>query len=376
MQKRARRLWEKAQSEALKAEWLWTAPNPRVGAIALRGGHVVGRGFHHHWGGPHAEEMALRDAGAWDQKMERPIPGLVDEMVVTLEPCSSQGKRPPCVRLIQEAQIKSVIVGALDPNPEHQGAGLAALKKSGVQLTALATETDFGLQNPSFLRSLQNPKRPWVYLKWASTVDGKLAAASGQSQWISGPESRAEVHQLRANADAVMVGKGTLKVDRPSLTARTGGPAEDPQPWRVLFDPPASEKALSGIMGAPSPIIWICDSSKPLQPWLRAHDEILITPRQSEGGLDLKSALAGLKGQFQIQKLMVEGGPRLHGEFLALGMVDAVVRYEAPILLGGAISACLGKSFHSPGDALVLSNPCQRTLGRDQRTAWCVPPLA
>ena len=374
MPERALRLLEKAQGESLRAEWLWTAPNPRVGAIALKGGHIVGRGFHHYWGGPHAEEMALRDAGAWDDLENRPLSGLVEQMVVTLEPCSSQGKRPSCVSLLAVAQIESVIVGALDPNPKHQGNGLAVLKEMGMEVSCLGGEKTFAGQNPSFLRALQNPTRPWILLKWASTVDGKLAAASGLSQWISGPESRAEVHQLRANADAVMVGKGTLLADSPTLTSRCGNTAEQQQPWRVLVDPPASDKALAGILSTPNPVIWICENSQPLEPWLRPNDEILRTKRPAEGRLDLKGAMDDLKKDFGIEKLMVEGGPRLHGELLALGMVDAVVRYEAPLLLGGPESACLGKSFQSPAEALALSEPCQRLLGRDQRTAWCVSP--
>ena len=205
-------------------------------------------------------------------------------------------------------------------------------------------------------------------------MDGKLAAASGVSQWISGPESRAEVHRLRINADAIMVGKGTLLADSPTLDARSESSPGDSQPWRVLVDPPSSEKALAGILGVPSPVIWVCETNQPLEPWIRSNDEVLITQRNTEGFLELQTAVSSLKSKFGIEKLMVEGGPRLHGELLALDMVDAVVRYEAPLLLGGPEAACLGGSFQSPADALALADPCQRLLGRDQRTAWCVPP--
>ena len=147
MENRTLRLWEKAQQEAQKADWLWTAPNPRVGALALKGGHIIGRGYHHSWGGAHAEEMALRDAGAWNLEKDIPIAGLVDEMVVTLEPCSSAGKRPACVTLLEKAKIESVVVGALDPNPQHQGVGLSVFKKLGIQVSCLSQEETFNQKN-------------------------------------------------------------------------------------------------------------------------------------------------------------------------------------------------------------------------------------
>ncbi|RMH01326.1 MAG: bifunctional diaminohydroxyphosphoribosylaminopyrimidine deaminase/5-amino-6-(5-phosphoribosylamino)uracil reductase RibD, partial [Planctomycetota bacterium] len=218
MSERDRRLLERASAEAARAGWLETAPNPRVGALALAGGHVIGRGHHPACGGPHAEEQALRDAGAWDEAADRPRPGIVDEMVVTLQPCSAEGpgkRRPACARLLREAGVRRLLVGARDPDPRHAGARLEDLLGPGAEVRFGPGEETFATLNPAFLAAQARPERPFVLLKWAASLDGKVAAASGASRWITGAAARAEVHELRAASDAVLAGPGTLRADDP-----------------------------------------------------------------------------------------------------------------------------------------------------------------
>ena len=367
-------LFRKAQAEAEKASWLFTAPNPRVGAIALLRGHVVGRGFHAHFGGPHAEEMALRDAGAWCSETQQPIPGNVDEIVVTLEPCSAQTpskKRTPCVDLLLKAGIKKVTYGLADPNALQAGAA-KRLEAEGVQVESLKETPCFHRLNPAFLRSLDSPCRPWIFLKWAASLDGKMATSAGVSQWITGPEARKEVHQLRALSDAILVGKTTLAEDNPSLTARSLS-AFDGQPLRVLLDPPAALSAQANIFMTDAPRLWVLDDQgQEVGPWPE-EDAVLRVPRIS-GNLCLTTLVQELTSQFSVRRLMVEGRAKVHGSFLAAGLVDAIVRYEAPILLGGSRCATDGPSFSSPQDALSLISEERKILDKDVRRALCVSP--
>ena len=312
MSNRSLNLLDKAFFEAAKGQWLYTAPNPRVGAIALKGGHIVGSGHHARFGGPHAEEMALRDAGAWDEQQQMALPGIVDEMVVTLEPCSSTTgkKRRPCTQSLLEAGVKKVTVGAVDANPNHAGSGLDFLEAQGVEVDRnhiAAMQSRFEEQSPAFLQSLRRPTMPWVLLKWAATLDGKIATPDGVSQWITGPEARAEVHELRALGQATMVGAGTLLADDPELTARGPGGANHgsighssgnqradhgdyEQPLRVCFA--AQIPATARLLHAPGPRVWILgpDQKTPM-----AKDD-LIRVERGENGLDLEAALKTLHG--------------------------------------------------------------------------------
>jgi diaminohydroxyphosphoribosylaminopyrimidine deaminase / 5-amino-6-(5-phosphoribosylamino)uracil reductase len=387
---RSLNLLEKAFFEAAKGQWLYTAPNPRVGAIALKDGHIVGSGHHANFGGPHAEEMALRNAGAWDEQQQSALPGIVDEMVVTLEPCSSTSgkKRRPCTQSLLEAGVKKVTVAAVDPNPNHAGAGLDFLEAQGVDVDRSfieAMQSRFEEQSPAFLQSLRNPKLPWVLLKWAATLDGKIATPDGVSQWITGAEARAEVHELRALGQATMVGSGTLLADDPELTARpgvaparptnestlassscglTGDGGNPPQPLRVCLaaDIPSSARLLQ----ADGPRVWILDSEQ--CPAVATDDVIRV--ERTEIGLDLTSALQQLYANHGVRRLLVEGGARLHGNLLASGLAHAIVRYEAPLLLGGNRAACDGPSFPAPQQGVHLTHEESRCLGKDHRRAF------
>lgn len=368
MPNRSLHLLDKAFFEAAKGQWLYTAPNPRVGAIALKGGHIVGSGHHARFGGPHAEEMALRDAGAWDGQQQCAKPGIVDEMVVTLEPCSSTSgkKRRPCTQSLLEAGVKKVTIAAIDPNPKHAGAGLDLLEAQGVEVdrSFLASHQQrFEDQSPAFFQGLNRPGLPWVLLKWAATLDGKVATPDGVSKWITGPEARTEVHQLRALGQATMAGTGTLLADDPELTARCGAEECD-QPLRVCLaaDLPASARLLQ----APGPRLWILG---PEQKQPNPGDAVIRVERLKHG-LDLDAALRQLYAEHGVRRMLVEGGARLHGSLLAAGLASAVVRYEAPILLGGNRAACDGPAFPTPqlGVHLDFEESCM--LGMDHRRAF------
>ena len=381
MSQRDIHLLEKAFFEAARATWLWTAPNPRVGALALSGGHIIGHGYHAAFGAAHAEEAALRDAGAWDVQTNRALPGIVDEIVVSLEPCSATGKkRAPCTQSLLDAKVRRVLVGAVDPDPRHAGAGLELLRAAGVQVDQPDPEgcaQRFAAQNPAFLGALARPSRPWVLLKWAASLDGKLAADDGTSEWISGVESRAEVHQLRAVSDAVLAGAGTLRSDNPSLTAR---PEEAPpglrsepalrQPKRILLGGASEVPADARIFGEGGRRIWVLAPDQDVAaPILAQGDALLCVPQQASR-LDLQKALESLASEHQIRRLFVEGGAQVHGALLAAGLADAVVRYEAPILLGGARAACDAPSFASPAAAPRLHAEERADLGVDLRRAF------
>jgi diaminohydroxyphosphoribosylaminopyrimidine deaminase/5-amino-6-(5-phosphoribosylamino)uracil reductase len=382
---RDRFLLEKAFLEATRAAWLWTAPNPRVGALALSGGHIIGHGFHAAFGAAHAEEAALRDAGAWDVEANCALPGIVDEIVVSLEPCSATGKkRPPCTQSLIDAGVRRVLVGAVDPDPRHAGKGLELLRAAGLQVDQPDPEgwaQRFAAQNPAFLGALARPERPWVLLKWAASLDGKLAADDGSSQWISGAESRAEVHQLRAVSDAVLAGAGTLRADDPRLSARPvveplgeWGNAAFSQPKRVLLGGATDVSPDARILGDGGPRIWVLSPDQEVAPSILAQDDALLRVPRPAQGFDLRLALEALAQEHQIRRLFVEGGARVHGALLAAGLADAVVRYEAPILLGGSLAACSVDSFVSPAAAPTLFAEERAELGDDLRRAFLLGP--
>jgi len=363
-------LLARAAREAARAEWLFTAPNPRVGALALSGGQVVGYGHHARLGEAHAEEAALRDAGAWDEEKSAAIPGVVDEMVLTLEPCSARGGgkvRPACADLLRAAGIRRLVVGARDPDPRHQGAALRALAEAGVEVVLLELPQEDLLD--AFHRGLAATDRPFVLLKWAASLDGKVAAATGVSQWISGPSAREEVHQLRALTGAILCGAGTLLQDDAQLTARPGGEAAARQPLRVLLDAPADLPATARVLTGAGPRLWVTDAKGGAPAAAPPEDQCLRLPRSADGRLRLAPLLEELRRR-GVRHLLVEGGPTLHGSFLDQQLADAVVRYEAPLLLGGPRSACSGRGVAEPALGLRLRREERRDLGPDLRRAF------
>ncbi|MCR3723016.1 diaminohydroxyphosphoribosylaminopyrimidine deaminase / 5-amino-6-(5-phosphoribosylamino)uracil reductase [Prauserella flava] len=281
-----------------------TSPNPPVGAVIVDvGGEVVGRGATQPPGGPHAEVMALREAG------ERARGGTA---YVTLEPCGHQGRTPPCAQTLRDAGVAAVRYAVTDPNPPAAG-GAEVLRAAGVDVAGglLADEVAGGPLR-AWLHSVRTG-RPHVTWKYAATLDGRVAAADRTSRWISGPESRAEVHRIRAAADAVVAGTGTVLVDDAWLTVRgADGDLADRQPLRVVV----------GAREIPGTARVLDDAAPTLQ--LHTHDPREVLAALAERG---------------VVDVLLEGGPTLAGAFAGAGMIDRIVGYVAPALLGAGPTA-------------------------------------
>jgi diaminohydroxyphosphoribosylaminopyrimidine deaminase / 5-amino-6-(5-phosphoribosylamino)uracil reductase len=311
-----------------------TTPNPAVGAVVVREGELLGAGYHHRAGQPHAEIEALRAC-------TRDPRGAT--LYVTLEPCSTHGRTPPCTEAILRAGLSRVVIGALDPNPKHQGQGVALLRAGGVAVDEGILAEECHALNLAFCCWIRQ-RRPWVTLKLAMSLDGRIATAGGQSQWISGPRSRQRVQALRRSADAIMVGGATVRQDNPSLLVRS--PAKWPrQPLRLIAtrsgDLGTAPRVLHDGL-APTRLVHCADAA--------AWQQLL---------LDL--------GKENLTHLLVEGGGELAAELLAAHCVDRVMCFIAPIILGGRESrpAIGGPAPASLADAWRLSEVSCQASGDD-----------
>ncbi len=305
-----------------------TSPLPPVGAVVLQGDRVVGEGATAPPGGPHAEVNALAAAG------ERARGGT---LVVTLEPCNHMGRTPPCTQAIQRAGIARVVVGARDPNPHVAGGGLEALAADGVatEVGLLHRETD-ALIVP--FATLATRGRPFVTAKWAMTLDGKIAGPRG-GESITGAEARAEAHRLRDCVDAVVVGSATARIDDPRLTVRPE-PADGRQPLRVVLDSAASLASDARMLGeAGSTLVMTSRESAADRARLEcAGAEVVRVAGGPEGRVELADALATL-GARGLAHVLVEGGSRLLGALVAADLIDEVVVFIAPRLMGPGVPA-------------------------------------
>lgn len=307
-----------------------TSPNPMVGAVLVAGGAPVGEGFHRAAGEPHAEALALAAAGDRAQGAT---------CYVTLEPCVHHGRTPPCVDALVAAGVARVVAALADPDPRVAGMGLARLRAAGVEVTVGVGSGAAAEQNAAFLVH-RRLGRPRVTLKAAASLDGKVAAADGSSQWITGPAARADAHRLRAEADAVAVGAGTALADDPRLTVRLAG-WSGRQPLRVLVDAAGRVPAARHLFDGEAPTLVATTVAAPAvvrAAWAAAGAEVVVcaeAPAAGAGtGVDL-AELAKLLGERGVLELMVEGGPRLQASFWAAGLADRLVWYLAPIVLGG-----------------------------------------
>jgi diaminohydroxyphosphoribosylaminopyrimidine deaminase / 5-amino-6-(5-phosphoribosylamino)uracil reductase len=307
-----------------------TSPNPMVGAVLVLGGRVVGEGFHRAPGEPHAEVAALAAAG----------PAAAGATCyVTLEPCAHQGRTPPCADALLHAGVTRVVAALPDPDPRVDGAGLQRLRAAGVAVTVGVGAAAAAEQNAAYLTH-RRLGRPRVTLKAAASLDGKVAAPDGSSQWITGPAARADAHRLRAEAEAVAVGAGTALADDPRLTARLPG-YSGRQPLRVLVDAAGRVGADGHLFDADAPTLVATTARAPVtavEAWKRAGAEVLVCPEVPLGGggrgVDL-AVLAAMLGRRGVLELLVEGGPRLHAGFWAAGLADRLVWYLAPLVIGG-----------------------------------------
>jgi diaminohydroxyphosphoribosylaminopyrimidine deaminase/5-amino-6-(5-phosphoribosylamino)uracil reductase len=332
-----------------------TSPNPVVGCVVLdAAGQVAGEGFHAYAGGPHAEVVALERAG------ERARGGTA---YVTLEPCDHTGRTGPCSRALLAAGVARVVVATPDPNPKAAG-GAARLREAGVAVTAGVLGEEAERVNEEWL-TYARLGRPHVTWKFAATLDGRSAAEDGTSQWITSPESRADVHRLRAACDAIVAGVGTILADDPHLTARPTGPGPGPErdglpdevavllaggpplaarplgarpPLRVVVDSGARTPATAKVLDAEAPtLVAVAEDAV-----TGLDADLLRLPRHQDGGLDPHALLKELAAR-EVVSVFLEGGPTLAGSFLRQGLVDRVVAYLAPALLGAG-RAALGPS--------------------------------
>lgn len=315
------------------------APNPSVGAAVLAGGRVIARGYHQAWGGPHAEVAALEAAAGSGVPPER-----WDALVVTLEPCSSQGKTGPCTDRILASGVRRVVVGALDPDPRHRGTGLALLRDAGLEVALLEGAAPLAKVSPHFLAwndvdRLRRPY-PWTVAKWAQTRTGQLVPPSGVGggRWISGPRSLQEVQVLRGRVDAIVTGIGTVLADDPRFTVRPPGDPSRP-PLRVVLDSRLRTPSTAQLFRPPGPgegagqVHLLCvGGADPTRhrALVEAGAEVHELHVATDDGVDLRDVQAWL-WQRGLRRVLVEAGPRLLTHYLSSGFVDQVRVYTGEV---------------------------------------------
>lgn len=324
-----------------------TTPNPMVGCVIVKDGKIVGRGWHDHLGGLHAEAAALRDAG--EQARGATV-------YVTLEPCSHKGRQFPCAPALAAAGIARCVCAIGDPNPKVSGRGLKILNEAGVKTLCGVLEKEASWLNRGFL-SLQTRFRPWVTLKAALSLDGSMALADGTSQWITGEAARAEGHRLRSENDAILIGSGTLRHDDPALTVRL---AEGASPRPVILCSGSaiwkeSYKALrsDAIIFVPKETVVPCE-------WRGQTRTILA----SDGRLDLNVVLKELS-ELGLARVLVEGGPKICSAFIGAGLVDEYQLFIAPVFMGEGQKITGSIRLQCMDDIIPMTLKNVRTAGKD-----------
>lgn len=335
-----------------------TSPNPMVGAILVKNSRIIGKGFHKKAGSPHAEILALVEAG-------KDASGAT--LYTNLEPCVHIEKRtPPCTAEIIKRGIKRVVIGMIDPNPSVSGKGIEELEKKGISVVAGILKEKAERLNEAFAKYITK-RRPFVILKIASSLDGKIATSTGESKWITGEAARGFVHRLRSEVDAVMVGVGTILKDDPFLTARIRGGKD---PIRIIVDERLSIPIGSNVLNLDSPAkTYIITTNKASRAKVREIDEKgvgVFFIKEKDGLVDL-SALMDKLGEMQITSLLIEGGAQINASALREGIVDKVIFLLAPKIIGGqqAISSIGGESPVSLAEAIQLNGIIVKKKGED-----------
>ena len=315
-----------------KRAWGQTSPNPMVGAVLVKNGTIIGKGYHRKAGEPHAEINAINSAKCH-------IKG--STLYVTLEPCCTFGRTPPCTDAIMAAGIKRVVVGCLDPNPKHTGKGIDILRKAGIEVRVGIKEKECLEMNEAFFHWITTG-RPFILLKMAMTLDGKIATRDGKSKWITGTAARLRVQKLRQWADAIMIGAETARTDRPSLTVREFRKIR--QPRRLIVSRKLTENDVSKLLS---------EGEKP---------EIISASCRRDWLMELKRL-----GKEGVVSVLVEGGGELAASLLNAGMVNKVEFHIAPKILGGRNSRPVigGENPSSLAEAFNLQDKCVKKIGDD-----------
>lgn len=338
-----------------------TDPNPRVGCVLVKHGEVVGEGWHEYAGGPHAEVNALSQAGEQARGATA---------YVTLEPCCHHGRTPPCTEALLAAGVARVVAAMEDPNPRVGGDGLARLAAAGVAVENGLLEDRAEALNPGFAKRMRLGL-PLVRSKLAMSLDGRTAMASGESQWITGPAARRDVQRLRARSSAILTGSGTLLADNPSLTVRAEelGQAVSRQPLRVIVDSVLRTPADARLLGLPGKtVIATAGGNEERAQALRAAGAHVIRLPDGDGKVDLPALLGYLAAEYEVNEVHVEAGATLNGALLGAGLIDELVLYMAPLLLGDGARGL----FRLPGlermaERVELRIQDMRSVGDDWR---------
>lgn len=302
-----------------------TSPNPMVGAVVAADGQIVGRGYHPRAGDPHAEVFALQEAATR---------GRGATLYVTLEPCVHQGRTPPCIDAIIGAGIRRVVVAMEDPDDRVRGEGLRRLSAAGIETTVGVAEHEARRLNEAYIKH-RTTGLPFVTAKWAMTLDGRIATRSGESRWISGEASRLLTHELRAMSDAILTGIGTVRADDPALTARIPGAPRSPR--RIILDSVLRIPLEARVLAQDDTPVIVATTSRARPPARRALEargiEVLVADGP-DGRVDLGGLLREL-GRRDVLTVLVEGGGTVHGAFMDAGLVDKVLVFIGPQIVGG-----------------------------------------
>jgi diaminohydroxyphosphoribosylaminopyrimidine deaminase/5-amino-6-(5-phosphoribosylamino)uracil reductase len=351
-----------AEALRLAQRGLYTAdPNPRVGCVIVNGADVVGRGWHARTGGPHAEIVALRAAGA---------AAAGATAYVTLEPCCHHGRTPPCSDALSQAGIKRVVIGAVDANPEVDGGGQRALEAAGIVVDSGVLGAEARALNPGFF-SRMTRGRPFVRSKLAVSLDGRTAMASGESKWITGQAAREDVQRWRARSAAILTGVGTILADDPSLNVRAEDLGEVEQPWRIIADSRLRTPADARTLSLPGEVLVFTGADDPdRRQALEAAGARVEQLAADRSGIALAQLMRRL-GDLQINEVLVEAGPTLNGALLQAGLIDELVVFVASLVLGDA-----GRGmFALPGlermaERVALDLTSMRRVGQDLRLVF------
>lgn len=337
-----------------------TNPNPLVGAVLVKDGVIVGSGLHRKAGEPHAEVHAFNMAGEHAKGAT---------LYVTLEPCSHYGKTPPCAKLVKESEVARVVVAMQDPNPEVAGRGINLLREAGIEVEVGILEEEARRLNERFIHNMVTA-RPFVISKFAMTLDGKIATHTGHSQWITGEAARADVHELRDEVDAILVGVGTVLADNPSLTTRLAH-RQGKNPIRVILDSHLRTPLDANVVNTAQAQTIIVTSEQSDRQKAALYEEKgvkLVFVPQTETGLNLDVALEALY-KLGITDVLVEGGGAINASFLRAGLIQKFLVYVAPKVLGGrhSVTPFTGDDVDTIDAAMLLEFGDVEKIGTDLR---------